>query len=73
MPFTENLGSINDVVRGLYYQKWGNSDNSYVFLKNSNKVYVYSHLIRVVKFLMPPRNHKVIGNDAIYEFPKETL
>jgi hypothetical protein len=58
MPFTENLGSTNDVVRGLYYQKWGNNDNSYVFLKNSNKVYVYSHLIRVVKLLMPPRNHK---------------
>jgi hypothetical protein len=29
--------------------------------------------MRVVKFLMPPRNHKVIGNDAIYELLEETL
>jgi hypothetical protein len=63
----------DDFVGGLYYQKWENSDNSYVFLKDSHKVYVYSHLVRVVKFMIPPRNHKVIGNDAIYELLEETL
>jgi hypothetical protein len=26
-----------------------------------------------VKFMIPPRNHKVIGNDAIYELLEETL
>jgi len=76
-PFINNWGNIyeegDDVVEGLYYQKWGNNDNSYVFLKDSHKVYVYSHLVKVVKFLMPPKNHKVIGNHAIYELPEETL
>jgi hypothetical protein len=77
VPFTNNWGSSyeegDDVVGGLYYQKWGNSDNSYVLLKDSCKVYVYSHLMRAIKFLMPLGNHRVIGNDAIYELLKETL
>jgi len=76
-PFIDNWGNSyeegDDVVGGLYYQKWGNNDNYYVFFKDSHKVYVYSHIVMVVKFLMPPRNHKVIGNDAIYELLEEIL
>jgi hypothetical protein len=76
-PFIDNWGSSyeegDDVVEGLYYQKWGINDNFYVLLKDSHKVYVYSHLVKVIKFMMPPRNHKMIGNDAIYELLEETL
>ncbi len=55
-PFIDNQGSSyeegDDVVKGLYYQKQGSSDNSYVLLKDSYKVYVYSHLVKVMKFTM---------------------
>jgi hypothetical protein len=71
VSFTNNWGSNeegDDVVGGLYYQKCGNNDNSYVLLKDSHKVYVYYHLIRVVKFLMPPKNHRMTGNDIVMTF-----
>jgi hypothetical protein len=75
--FIDNWGSSyevsDDVVGGLYYHKWGNNDKTYVLLTNSHKIYVYLHLVRVVKFLMPPRNHRVIGNDVICKLPEEIL
>jgi hypothetical protein len=70
---TQGKGAFYRQLGGLYHYKWGNSDNSYVLLLNSHKIYVYFHLIKVVKFFMPPRNHQVIGDDAIYELPKEIL
>ncbi len=42
-------------------------------LKYSHVVYVYSHLVRVVKFMMPPTNHHVNGNDAMYELSQNVL
>ncbi len=63
----------DDVVAGFYYQKWGNSDSSYVLSKYSHVVYAYSHLVRAVKFLMPPRNHRINGNDVVYELPEDIL
>ncbi len=63
----------DDVVAWLYYQKWGSSDPSYVLLKDSHVTYVYSHLVRVVKFLMPPKNHYVNGNDVVYELSKDVV
>lgn len=57
----------DDVVVGKYYQKWGNSNSSYVLLKDSHIVYMHAHLVRVVNFLMPPKDHQVQGNDPIYE------
>ncbi len=75
--FTDNWGTsfdvVDDVVTCFYYHKWGNNDSSYVLLKDSHVVYVYSHLVRVVKFLMPPRNHWVSGNDIVYGLPKDIL
>jgi len=63
----------DDVVAWLYYQKWGSSDSSYVLLKYSHVVYVYFHLVRAIKFLMPPKNHRVSGNDVMYELLKDVL
>jgi hypothetical protein len=34
---------------------------------------MYSHLVKVVKFLMPPRNHCVSGNDVICELLEGVL
>ncbi len=47
----------DDVAAGKYYQKWGNSYSSYVLLKDSHIVYMHAHLVRAVKFLMPPKDH----------------
>jgi hypothetical protein len=58
--FTNGRGTSfeeDDVVGSIYYQKWGHSDTSYVLLKDSQKVYIFSHMVRAIKFLMPPRNH----------------
>lgn len=75
--FTDNGGTnfdvVDDVVTCLYYHKWGYIDSSYVLLKDSHVVYVYSHLVRVMELLMPHRNHWVSGNDVVYELPKDIL
>jgi hypothetical protein len=55
------------VVGGKYYKKWGNYNTSYVFFKDSNVVYLFSHLVRFVKFLMLPKNYCASGNDALFE------
>ncbi len=52
-PFIDKWG-INsyeegaNVIGGLYYQKWGNNDNTYVLFKEPQKVYVYSHLVNAL-------------------------
>jgi hypothetical protein len=50
--FTDHWGTYfdegDDVVARLYYQKWGSSDSSYVLLKDSQIMYVYLHLVKVV-------------------------
>jgi hypothetical protein len=61
----------DEIVVGKYYKKWGNSYSSYVLLKDSSVVYLYSHLMKVVKFLMPPKDYYVFGNDALFELPND--
>jgi hypothetical protein len=61
----------DEVVVGKYYQNWGNSDSSYVLLKDSSVVYLYSHLVKVVKLLTPPKDYCVFGNDALFELPND--
>jgi hypothetical protein len=57
----------DEMVVRKYYQKWGDSNSSYDLLKDSHVVYMYVHLVRVIKFLMPPKNHWVFGNDIVFE------
>jgi hypothetical protein len=74
--FTNRWGTTfdkGDVVTRLYYQNWGNNKSSYVLLKYSHLVYVCSHLVKAIKFLMPLRNHKVSRNDFLYELLKDIL
>jgi hypothetical protein len=42
---------------------------SYVLLKDSHIVYTSTKLAMIVKFLMPPKNHCVSGNNVVYELP----
>ncbi len=60
-------------MANLYYQRWGHSESSYVLLKDSPMVCMHDRLVRVVKFLMPPKDHRVSGNDGVYELTRDTL
>ncbi len=60
-------------MSNLYYQKWGHSESSYVLLKYSHVVYLHVHLVQVLKFLMPPKDSKVSGNDGVYELTRDIL
>jgi hypothetical protein len=72
--FTDKWGTAFDVddevVAGVYYQKY---HDNYVLLKNSHTVYMHVHLVRSVKFLMLPKNHRVAGNDCTYELSSGEL
>jgi hypothetical protein len=63
----------DDVVTWLYYQRWGSNDRSYVLLKEFHVVYMLCNVVCVGKFLMPPKDHKVSGNDGVYEMSEDTL
>jgi hypothetical protein len=63
----------DEIVVGKYYQKWGKSNSTYVLLKDSNVVYLYSHLMKVVNLLMPPKYYCVFGNDALFELPNDAI
>jgi hypothetical protein len=62
-----NYNEGDEVVVRKYHKKWGNSNSTYVLLKDSHVVYLYSCLVKAMKFLMPPKNHRVFGNDSLYE------
>ena len=57
----------DEVVAGKYYQKWGTAENLYVLLRNSHTVYMHAYFVRAVKFVMPPKDRRVQGNDMVYE------
>jgi hypothetical protein len=59
------------VIIGKYYQKWGTSYSTYVLLKDSHVVFLYSHLVQERRFLMIPKDYCVQGNDLVYEFPND--
>jgi hypothetical protein len=61
----------NEVVVGKNCQKWGNSYSSYVLLKDSSVVYLYSCMVKAMKFLVPPKDYYVFVNDALFEQPND--
>ncbi len=75
--FTDKWGTSfaigDDVVAGLYYQRWGSNDRSFVLFKESHVVYMLCNVVCVAKFLLPPRDHIVSGNDGVYEMSENTL
>ncbi len=52
--------TIDDGVVGLYYQRWGIGERNYVLLKDPHVVYMLFNMVCVVKFLMPPKEHRVM-------------
>jgi hypothetical protein len=60
-------------IGGTYYQKWGSSNKSYVYLSESNVAYIHAHLVCASKFAIPPANHRVKGDDPVYSLSNETL
>lgn len=61
------------VIGGTYYQKWGISSKSFVYLAESRTTYVDAHLVRMCKFPLPPAHHRVKGDDSIYQLSDDTL
>ncbi len=62
----------DDFVAGMYCQRWGSSDKSFVLLKDFHVVYMLCNVVWVAKFLMPPKDHIVSGNDGVYEMNEES-
>jgi hypothetical protein len=75
--FTNKWGTSfvigDDVVAGLYYQRWDSSDRSFVLLKDYHGVYMLCNVVCVEKFMMPHKDHIVSGNDSVYEMSEDTL
>ncbi len=65
--------TTDEVFVGKYYKKWGNSYSSYVLLKDSNVVHMYSHLVRAMKILMPMKEYCVSGNDSLFKLPSDAI
>jgi hypothetical protein len=58
-------------VIGKYYKQQGRSDLSYV-LCSEGEAYIYSHLVRAVKFPMSQAVHRQRGNVVVYRLDSET-
>ncbi len=54
-------------------KKWGNSNSTYVLLKDFHVVYLGSHWVRAMNFLMPAKSHCVFCNDSLYELPSDAV
>jgi hypothetical protein len=61
------------VIAGTYYQKWGNSPNSYVYLRNSRVAYIDASLVIACRFQMVPAAHRVKGDEPVYQLLSETI
>lgn len=61
------------VLAGTYYQKWGNSEKSFVYLRNSQLAYIDADLVLACKFNMLPALHRVKGDDPVYQLTNESI
>jgi hypothetical protein len=61
------------VIQGIWYEKLRSRSRSYFLLENSPCAFVYSHLIIVSKFRMPPTTYNVRGSNATYELTFEVI
>ncbi|CAM6096299.1 unnamed protein product [Calypogeia fissa] len=61
----------DQIVVGKYYRQQGRSQYSYV-LCPEREAYIYSHLIRAVKFPMTQAIHRQRGNTAVYKLDPKT-
>ena len=61
------------VIAGTYYQKWGKSQNSYVYLRDSRVAYLNATLVIACRFQMVPAAHRVKGDEPVYQLQSETI
>jgi hypothetical protein len=61
------------IVVGTYYKKWGTSYSTYVLLKDSNVIFLYSHLVRATKFPMILKDYYIQENDLVCELPNDAI
>ncbi|CAM6089455.1 unnamed protein product [Calypogeia fissa] len=59
------------IVKGKYYEQQGRNECSYV-LCPYGEAYIYSHLVRAVKFPMRQAGHRQKGNITVYKLDLET-
>ncbi|CAM6097897.1 unnamed protein product [Calypogeia fissa] len=59
------------LVVGKYYQQQGQSEYSYV-LRPQGEAYIYSHLVRAMKFPMTQATHRQRGDIIVYKLDIET-
>jgi hypothetical protein len=63
----------NCVVAGTYYQRWGRSDRTYVYLNEFRVAYINADAVIACKFLMQPASYRVKGQESIYKIYEDTL
>ncbi|CAM6129056.1 unnamed protein product [Calypogeia fissa] len=59
------------IVKGKYYEQQGRNECSYVLCPDG-EAYIYSHLVRAVKFPMRQAAHRQKGNITVYKLDLET-
>jgi hypothetical protein len=63
----------DEFVEGLYYQRKGLKENSYVLLREHGVGFFYSHLILRSKFNMKEAHLKQKGGTTVYQLSNQTL
>ena len=63
----------NCVVAGTYYQRWGRTDKTYVYLNESRVAHVNADAVIASKFLMRPASYRVKGQESLYKISEDTL
>jgi hypothetical protein len=61
------------IVEGLYYQRKGLSQTSYILLRDKGVSFHYSHLILTLKFRMVQARHKQKGDTTVYQMSENSL
>jgi hypothetical protein len=59
-------------VAGTYYQRWGHSNKTYVYLSELRIAYVSADLVKACKFIMRPATYRVKGDEPIYKMSEDT-
>jgi hypothetical protein len=63
----------DEVVEGLYYQRQGRRENSYVLLQDVGAACVYSHLVCANRFSMTRAQHKQKSGTSVYQLSDSAL
>jgi hypothetical protein len=61
------------VLRGYWFERHQVGSHTYVFRNDKPLAYIFSHLIIISKFIMPPIIHFMKGNYATYELRYDVL